>query len=74
MPAVVAKDVLFAEGGGRDLRPAAQLLFFASPKESNQKKGDPAVCVPSLRYGQPAVLASSGVLLKLAFGSNSRKP
>ncbi|MEO7954606.1 MAG: hypothetical protein ABIR35_11025, partial [Polaromonas sp.] len=36
-------------------------LFFASPKKSKQKKGDPGVCVPALRYGQPAVLASGGV-------------
>ena len=27
-----------------------------SPKERNQRKGDPTGCVPSLRYGQPAVL------------------
>ena len=29
---------------------------------------------PSLRYGQPAVLAESGVSLELAFGSNNREP
>ncbi len=39
------------------MRPAAHSLSFASPKESKQRKGDPAVRVPSLRYGQPAVLA-----------------
>ena len=38
------------------MRPAAHSLSFASPKESKQRKGDPAVRVPSLRYGQPAVL------------------
>ena len=43
------------------MRPAAQSLSFASPKERNQRKGDPAVCVPALRCGQPAVLASGGV-------------
>ncbi len=37
------------------MRPAAHSLSFASPKESKQRKGDPAVCDPSLRYGQPAV-------------------
>ena len=42
---------------GRDVRPAAQSLSFASSKERNQRKDDPAVRVPSLRYGQPAVLA-----------------
>ncbi|MBB6563930.1 hypothetical protein HNP48_006656 [Acidovorax soli] len=46
----------FAEGGGRDVRPAAHLLSFASPKERRQRKGDPAARVPSLRYGQPAML------------------
>jgi len=32
------------------------------------------VWVPSLRYGQPAVLAKSGVSLELAFGSDNREP
>jgi len=45
---------------GREFAPAGESLSFASPKESNQRKGDPAVCVPSLRYGQPAVLGESG--------------
>ncbi len=36
--------------------PAGEVLFFASPKKSTQKKGDPAVRVPPLRYGQPAML------------------
>ncbi|WP_295176546.1 hypothetical protein, partial [Variovorax sp. SCN 67-20] len=31
---------------GPGLGPAADLLFFASPKKRRQKKGDPAVCVP----------------------------
>ena len=42
---------------GRDMRPAAHLLSFAPPKESRQRKGGPTGCVPSLRFGQPAVLA-----------------
>jgi len=50
----------FFEFRGRDIRPAADLLSFASPKESKQRKGDPTVCDPSLRYGQPAVLDSGG--------------
>ena len=41
---------------GRDVRPAAHSLSFASPKESKQRKGDPTVRVPPLRYGQPAML------------------
>ena len=61
----------FAEGGSRVFAPAGDLLSFASPpdgrpKESKQRKGDPTVCVPALRFGQPAVLASSGVSLELA--------
>jgi hypothetical protein len=32
---------------GREFRPAADLLSFASPKESKQRKGDPTVCDPS---------------------------
>ena len=47
-------------------RPAATHFAFASPKESKQRKGDPTVCVPSLRYGQPAVLRQNGVRHKLA--------
>ena len=48
------------------MRPTAHSLSFASPKESKQRKGDPTVCVPSLRCGQPAVLEFSGVWLELA--------
>ncbi|MDI1272667.1 hypothetical protein, partial [Polaromonas sp.] len=50
------------------LAPASDSLFFASPKKRKQKKGDPMVWVPPLRYGQPAVLGKSGVSLELAFG------
>jgi len=32
------------------------------------------VWVPSLRYGQPVVLAKNGVSLELAFGSDNREP
>ena len=35
--------LLRAEAGSR---PAREVLFFASPKKSTQKKGDPTVCVP----------------------------
>ncbi|MDP2450016.1 hypothetical protein, partial [Polaromonas sp.] len=56
------------------LAPAGEALFFASPKKSTQKKGDPMVWVPSLRYGQPPVRAESGVELELAFGSDNRSP
>ena len=60
------------EGGGRVFAPAGDLLSFASPKESKQRKGDPTVCVPALRSGQPAVLAASGVSLELASLRQSR--
>jgi hypothetical protein len=52
---------------GRDVRPSAQSLSFASPKENDQRKGDPTVCVPALRFGQPAVLAAGGVPLELGY-------
>jgi hypothetical protein len=54
--------------------PAATHFAFASPKESKQRKGDPTVCVPSLRYGQPAVLGPVGVWHKLGFASNKCQP
>jgi hypothetical protein len=56
------------------LAPAGEALFFASPKKSTQKKGDPMVWVPPLRYGQPPVLGKSGVELELALGSDNRSP
>ena len=56
------------------LAPAGDLLFFASPKKPKEKKGDPMVWVPPLRYGQPAVLAESGVELELGFASDNRSP
>ena len=45
---------MFFEGGGRVSPRRARYLFFASPKKSTQKKGDPAVCDPygaNLRRG-----------------------
>ena len=50
----------------RSIAAAGDLLFFVSPKKPKEKKGDPTVCVPSLRYGQPAVLSPAGVSCKLA--------
>ena len=41
----------FAEGGWPGLVPAGEVLFFASPKKSTQKKGDPQSATPALRYG-----------------------
>ena len=53
----------FAQGGSRVSPRPARYLFFASPKKSTQKKGDPAVRDPVLRTGQPAVLAPGRVSL-----------
>ncbi len=50
---------------------ATHFLCFA--KESKQRKATPTVCVPSLRYGQPAVLASGGVRAN-SLRSNSARP
>jgi pyruvate dehydrogenase E1 component len=60
---VKAAELLAAEGvevtvlraGGRVSPRRARYLFFASPKKSTQKKGDPAVCDPfALLRGKPA--------------------
>jgi hypothetical protein len=54
----------------------AEFAHFATRSYANtkskQKKGDPAVCVPSLRCGQPAVLGPAGVPLELAALRQSR--
>jgi hypothetical protein len=46
--------------------PGGNSLFFASPKKSKQKKGDPTVRVPALRFGQPVMTVKSGGPRKLA--------
>ncbi len=47
--------------------PGGNSLFFCVAKRKvSKRKGDPMVRVPSLRCGQPAVLAKSGVRHKLA--------
>ncbi len=46
-----ASPVVLRALAGRDVRSAAHLLFFASPKKSRQKKGDPTSATPALRYG-----------------------
>ena len=48
----------FLSRGRVSPRRATHFLCFA--KESKQRKATPTVCVPSLRYGQPAVLDSGG--------------
>ncbi|WP_395055345.1 hypothetical protein, partial [Polaromonas sp.] len=47
--------------------PGGNSLFFCVAKRKvSKRKGDPMVWVPSLRYGQPAVLAENGAELELA--------
>ena len=62
----------FAKSWCRSVAAAGDLLFFASPKKSKQKKGDPTVCVPSLRCGHLPVLSPAGVPLELAALRQSR--
>ena len=52
---------LGASVAGRDMRPAAHSLSFASPKESKQRKGDPKSATPSLRYGANLGRGACGV-------------
>ena len=57
----------FVDKSGAALSPRrATHLSLASPRESKQREGDPGVCVPPLRCGQPAVLGPAGVSCKLA--------
>ena len=55
--------VLRAEAGSR---PACESLSFASPKESDQRKGDPQSATPSLRCGATCVGAVAGCAVELA--------
>ncbi|ART55833.1 hypothetical protein CBP35_14070 [Acidovorax carolinensis] len=54
------------EGGSRVVAPAGEVLFFASPKKSTQKKGDPQSATPSLRDGATCVGAVAGCAVELA--------
>ena len=59
--------MLFDEFRCRSVAAAGDSLFFCFAKSKvSKRKGDPGVCVPPLRCGHPAVLASSGVELELA--------
>ena len=66
----------FGGAAGRDVRPAAHLLSFASPKESRQRKGDPTGRVPPLRCGQPAMLGHEAALRNslCALGAPLKQP
>jgi len=48
-------------GQGPGFAPASELLFFASPKKSSQKKGDPLPVTPALRAGATCDARSRGV-------------
>ena len=66
--------VLRAEAGSR---PACESLSFASPKERNQRKGDPTVCVPAAaRRGnlRCSGLAGSRSTRAAARRSDTREP
>ena len=53
---------LLCSGGKPGLAPAGELLFFASPKKSNQKKGEPRPC----RFAVPCATRSVRGRAKLA--------
>ena len=65
---VSCRALVATVAAGRDVRPAAQSLSFAQPKESNPRKGCPHCLRPPLALREPAVLAASGVPLELACG------
>ena len=54
------------ECGGRESPRRARYLFFASPKKSTQKKGDPQSATPALRYGATCVVSVAGCAVELA--------
>jgi hypothetical protein len=63
----------FCRAGMPGLAPAGEALFFASPKKSTQKKGEPNASPGTLcRYA--VLLGPGGVSLELGFASNNREP
>ena len=66
-PCVSSWRMSFAAFRCRSVAAAGDSLFFCFAKSKvSKRKGDPTVCVPPLRYGQPAVLSPAGVSCKLA--------
>ena len=59
---------------GRESPRRATYLFFASPKKSRQKKGDPQSGSLRCATGNLCWRAPAGVPCKLAYGSNSTVP
>ncbi len=58
----------------RDVAPAGESLSFASPKESNQRKGDPAVCDPVRPRGERGNLGCSGAGCAVELTARWRAP
>ena len=57
-----------AEFRCRSVAAAGYSLFFCFAKSKvSKRKGDPGVCVPPLRCGQPPVLSPAGVPLELGY-------
>ena len=54
--------------------PGGNLLFFASPKKSKQKKGDPQSGALRFALGNLCWSKKAGVELELACGSDNRSP
>ena len=65
-------NVLLSGPAGRGLPGGNSLFFCVAKRKVSKRKGDPMVWVPTLRFGQPAVLAESGVALELAALRQSR--
>ena len=61
------------EGGGRVVAPAGDSLFFASPKKSKQKKGDPQSATPSLCEGANLRRVGCGVRRGTRFAAAQRR-
>ena len=58
--------VSFAGTRGRDVRPAAQSLSLVSPRESNQREGDPGAPVPALPLRATCGARAMGCIAQLA--------
>ena len=59
-----------AEGGSRVVAPAGDSLFFASPKKSKQKKGDPQSATPSRCEGADLRRGGCGVRRRTHFAAS----
>jgi hypothetical protein len=69
-PVSLSCSLLRAAGRGL---PGGNSLFFCFAKSKvSKRKGDPTGCVPTLRFGQPAVLGSGGVSLNSPSAQTTR--